>query len=441
MQSLTAVFVLVLIACLWGLPSHAQESAEECPYPEGQSIENLKAVLEDHAEWIQQEGWKDPTISGRANFCNAYLVDANLKRANLQAAELGGANLQEADLNEANLQGARLRQAFLEGAFLIYTNLQGADLGFANLQGAELGGANLQGADLNEANLQRAYLKLANLQGADLTRADLRQAILSRNDLSDAVLYQADLSGALYQPATAPAHGSLAGLVGLDSLWYCPGESSGLAQLREAFKLAGLRTQERVATSTLESIRTDYALARWNGLALEEEECSDLERDRLAAAEGVFRLVFFEWTTDYGLAYGRPLWILLGGIGVFTLIYLSVLLVPAKDFRASGIYRVWPQGRIEHEGGLPFTAENEIVERLRPSVWWVGPWALYFSVVSAFHLGWRDLNVGTWIARMQPREYALRAKGWVRVVSGLQSLISVFLIAMWVLTYFGRPFQ
>ncbi len=67
--------------------------------------------------------------------------------------------------------------------------------------------------------------------------------------------------------------------------------------------------------------------------------------------------------------------------------------------------------------------------------------AFYFSVISAFHVGWRDLNVGTWIARMQPRDYALRAKGWVRVVSGVQSLISVYLIAMWVLTYFGRPFE
>jgi hypothetical protein len=37
--------------------------------------------------------------------------------------------------------------------------------------------------------------------------------------------------------------------------------------------------------------------------------------------------------------------------------------------------------------------------------------------------------------------YALRATGWVRVVSGLQSLLSVYLLAMWALTYFGRPFQ
>jgi hypothetical protein len=66
---------------------------------------------------------------------------------------------------------------------------------------------------------------------------------------------------------------------------------------------------------------------------------------------------------------------------------------------------------------------------------------LYFSMLSAFHIGWRDLNVGTWIARVQPREYTLRATGWVRTVSGIQSLLSVYLLALWILTYFGRPFE
>ncbi|WP_282611174.1 hypothetical protein [Pelagibius sp. Alg239-R121] len=41
-----------------------------------------------------------------------------------------------------------------------------------------------------------------------------------------------------------------------------------------------------------------------------------------------------------------------------------------------------------------------IIERLKgrglSALWY----AFYFSVVSAFHLGWRDLNVGTWIARL-----------------------------------------
>ena len=53
----------------------------------------------------------------------------------------------------------------------------------------------------------------------------------------------------------------------------------------------------------------------------------------------------------------------------------------------------------------------------------------------------KRFNVGSWIARVQAHEYTLRATGWVRVVAGLQSLLSVYLLALWALTYFGRPFQ
>jgi hypothetical protein len=56
-------------------------------------------------------------------------------------------------------------------------------------------------------------------------------------------------------------------------------------------------------------------------------------------------------------------------------------------------------------------------------------------------MGWRELNVGTWMTRLQPREYNIRATGWVRIVSGIQSLMSVYLLALWALTYFGRPFE
>lgn len=42
--------------------------------------------------------------------------------------------------------------------------------------------------------------------------------------------------------------------------------------------------------------------------------------------------------------------------------------------------------------------------------------------------------------RVTKHEYDLKAVGWARTVSGFQSLLSVYLIALWVLTYFGRPF-
>lgn len=51
---------------------------------------------------------------------------------------------------------------------------------------------------------------------------------------------------------------------------------------------------------------------------------------------------------------------------------------------------------------------------------------LYTSILSAFHIGWRDLSVGTWIARLQPREYTLRTTGWVRFVFCRQTPVEKF---------------
>jgi hypothetical protein len=81
------------------------------------------------------------------------------------------------------------------------------------------------------------------------------------------------------------------------------------------------------------------------------------------------------------------------------------------------------------------------VERLHGRGFAALGWSAYFSLLSTFQIGFREFTVGNWLTRAQPRNFALESTGWVRTVSGLQSLLSVYLLAMWLLTYFGRPFQ
>ena len=33
--------------------------------------------------------------------------------------------------------------------------------------------------------------------------------------------------------------------------------------------------------------------------------------------------------------------------------------------------------------------------------------ALYFSLLSAFNIGWEEINIGAWIARLQPRQFSV----------------------------------
>ena len=67
--------------------------------------------------------------------------------------------------------------------------------------------------------------------------------------------------------------------------------------------------------------------------------------------------------------------------------------------------------------------------------------SMFFSLMSAFNIGFRDINFGRWLRLLTRQEFDIKAVGWARVIAGWQSLISVYLIALWVMTYFGRPFD
>ena len=118
-------------------------------------------------------------------------------------------------------------------------------------------------------------------------------------------------------------------------------------------------------------------------------------------------------------------------IPFFTVPYVFCLRKESKD----GIWKVWNPERMRDDLG-----ESKPKEPLVLHGWSALKVAFYFSILSAFSIGWRELNVGNWIARIQRYEFNYRATGWARTVSGVQSLLSVYLLALWALTYFSRPF-
>jgi uncharacterized protein YjbI with pentapeptide repeats len=387
-----------------------------------------------------------------AQLNNADLSEAELNKATLLYAHLNNADLNMAKLNHANpnanlglLVPAELNNAAYPGpAKLNNANLRLAELNDANLSYAELNNADLLGAKLNNANLRGAQLNNAKLLGAKLNNADLGFAKLNNADLlgaklneanltgaeiADAQLSYADLTGALYAPRSQPPNASISGIIGLKSVLFPKGEEVGLVQLRELLQKAGLRDSEREATFAIETGKTAHALVDWR-------------KNLAGAVEGIFRKAAFEWTTGYGLYPRRAIEISAALWAGMILVYFWPIRLKQRSAQGTGIYQVWPSGRIKTSEREPCLSQSDDVNLLQSSnaLGAIG-YAAYFSLLSTFNIGWRDLNVGTWIARTQPREYALRATGWLRVVSGIQSLLSVYLLAIWVLTYFGRPFQ
>ena len=335
------------------------------------------------------------------------------------------------------------------GADLWFADLHGANLRGADLSNASLLGADLSGAHLDEANLSGADLRGVSLIEASLIGANLRDADLNGTDLRGADLVGAQLYRAFFEPKSLPPIDSISLAQGMEQMTYfIPGP---LTQLRKQFQDTGYREQERAITCALN--RRDAAPSKLRA-SLEEKWKSvrgrPFDEGKVvpfkSVVEGAFRWIAFDLTCEYGLSYGRPLRI----VGVlwllFSLIYAAFMQLPGT----SGIYfigtRVW-RGRSNTQAiqirPEPIPAASPLWKK--PFLWLRSEWrvlraAMFFSLMSAFNIGFRDINFGRWLRLLTKREYDLKAVGWARTVSGFQSLLSVYLIALWVLSYFGRPF-
>ena len=437
---------------------------------EGLSQEQVDQILDGHQTWLDNLPIQpdDKAQGSRADFSRTILRDLSLEgdlafaifrnadlrdvdfvgssdSKRLERAEFECAILTEVDLSKWNLRGADFRHANLTRAQLVKADLEGADLSSANLTRAQLVKADLEGADLSSANLTRAQLVKADLEGADLpsviltkanlesadlTGADLTSAKLDGSIIKDAYITDTVLRAATYAPVGAPSKDHVARIEGLDTVTIPERSQDGMVKLRELLRQSGFRTEERQATFSIESNLARHDMNH---------------RSPFKKISGELRWVLFGLTTAWGKHPARALGIMLGVAVGAAIFYGWAIAKPSAASRSSqhGVFIVWRKDRLEPGlvSGLLDQGKAEIVSVGPGEISKVFLWAAYFSIVSAFHIGWRDLNVGAWIGKVQHKEYTLRGFGWVRSLSGIQSFVSVYLLAIWALTYFGRPFQ
>jgi uncharacterized protein YjbI with pentapeptide repeats len=384
--------------------------------------EELTTAIAEHDSWLLQmtsepRYWTieeqvkqyDPTLNTPSGSEGKYKCNETMNGPYLFTTR----RLTRVEINENVFAGRNLRHACFRKS-----DLRNANLSNSKLQGANFYKADLSGASLVGANLAGAIFDCANLRGADLTGATLTGTNLYRVLLGSAFANYAQLEGARFEPTELPPVRNLWEAQGLEKLRWVQNPSA-LFALREELRRSGQDYQANRLTYAIEHQDTFEKIAKWND-------------DELSGFVAFLRLVFIEWTTGYGLYPFRALGILLALVVIFAVGYI----VPLRSWSSGGIYRIWPEKSLQET----VLSDRAKVERLRPHGSAVIGYALWFSLLTAFHIGWRELNVGSWLARLQPQEYLLRATGWPRFVAGAQSLISVYLLSVWALTYFSRPF-
>lgn len=397
------------------------------------TVEELREILNKHGAWLRSAG-KEGAV---ANLEGAYIHGVDLDNADFRSANvrniafehtsLDGAYFSAADMAnarfyKASLKRAKFRRTLLPDATIIDSNLEAANFYKASLARARIIKCNFAKAWLQNTNFADAFIRESSFHGAKIWACVFENATIVQSKLCRVDCRHVNLNGAEFvdndffrasiniKPGKIPPIGMLATGENIYSLTYSLTPFS-LIELRGAARKAGLRLKERELT---------YAV---------------MHNERLRTYHPFWRAItyiLFELPSGWGMYPDRPLVIMVILIPFFFLPYLIVLFIKTKN----GIWIKWSPNRARKDLGF-----NEYkLLNFKWADWRAYAYALYFSVLSAFHIGWRDLNVGSWITRMQPCEYTLRATGWVRTVSGIQSLISVYLLALAVLTYFGRPF-
>lgn len=373
-----AVLVLIFTASLTAQP-------KEPPLPE-----RVAQALAAHQKWVDSNGLKGE----RAVFVDDCFRDLDLTERDLRKALFLRVSLSGAQMHQADFRGAVLYQCKLHDVYAERTDFSGAFL-----QGTEFIGADLTSAAF---------------EGADLTGAVFTKALLNETNLKNANLAFADCTDAIFLPRELPDARDMATVAGLQTLQFrreplVTFEKQPIAgvQLRDSFKKAGFRRQEREVT---------YALNRIGDLTGEEE---------------LFRYIFFEWTSNWGLTPNLPLKLMLYLILICGAIYTTALTLAPLDQDAEtgrGIYREWEDEKKKRE----YLNKKECNPLLTGFV---------FSVMSALYIGWEELRLENWLSRLNPQEYRLKASGWLQTLSAVQAILTTYLLALWILTYFGRPFE
>jgi uncharacterized protein YjbI with pentapeptide repeats len=467
------------------------------------SVEDVHRIVARHYGWLQRIGYFDlnardryldnvtPTYNGWRNDARAHpeqaiLCNADLRGANLAGATLTGVNLSQALLDDAILSHAELAFVAFYDASMTHTQLEQADLmmtnlGHAMLIGANLNGANLSGADLDGADLSQAQVSKSRLDYVDLTNATYAPVSEPPNP------YVTHIKGL----GTLNLAFDATGLVQLRKLLHD-------AELRDeerqaTYAIERSRTTEQYASAggrvapffRSAYLRLSSYFNRFGYINGSELRAQPAKAARGSAwIESIFRILGFDVTTAYGMNPSHALVLIAELWAIFTFVYLwPIIRVPqvlsdAKHtqplgtggvigktltairnssrfnewrtfWTCGGIYQVLPADRIEELSAEP-TVEKELKWRRVDAshkghalTQWLDAFrkAAYFSLLSAVNIGFEQFTPGDWIRRLQGREYSLQAIGWVRFVAGVQALLSVYLLAMWVLTQFGRPFE
>ena len=284
------------------------------------------------------------------------------------------------------------------------------------------------GADLRDASFDRFDL--------DGPPTILRGVTLSGVDLTGASFDHADMAGVIFEPDNLPEAKDIAQAINLEQVTYHE-DPSALASLRQLFRAGGFSLQDS---------QINYAM-HIRQKQLYANDCALWAKGSYRSCSDYFGSELIDLTCQYGMNLWRPVVIGLWAWAAFAVLFFLFM----HHSGPSGLYLAVAAGLMLEPDAIrnaPQVRSTAPWQALRSGDflnWIFGEIRLlgiagFFSFVNGFNIGFKDADIGRWIRLLPAHEFEFRAVGWSRTFAGIQALLTLYLLAIWVLCLFGHPF-
>lgn len=391
-------------------------------------------------------------------------------------AEFGGMNLEDSCFTGAKLNEVNLSYADLDGAVFV-----AADIGILH-SGLNGTGVSFSNASLVGADFTQAELKNVNFVGADMLHSHFVDTLIGKS-----VSFKgANVGYMVFEPrefAGSQEH-EMHFAKGLSLLRYETNREP-LYLLKNYFKEAGKARAERSVTASLRRSDLDFRLKVMTE-KLADTHSRDLSNFLSVALKLVyvwvqifFWTVMFDMTVEFGASKERVFFLIPFFSMTFACFYWCMLRFPYARFplisrlisNAGSLQLVFyreppkassnlnPKGtsqkledhkrialKYKENYSVPYfpnngqTPKEMLISRIRHELFAIKI-AVNYSLYCSLRFGFRDLDVANWVNTLKKYKYEFHARGRIKTLGGVQSLLSLYLLALYVLCIFDNPFS
>jgi hypothetical protein len=308
-------------------------------------------------------------------------------------------------------------------------------------RGNALAGIIFRGSDLTDSRFAGADLEGASFDRFDMDGSStiLHNVTFAGGDLTGASFDHADMAGVHFEPDKLPAARDIAQALNLDKMTY-DDDPSALASLRQLFRDSGFSLQDRQINYAIHVRQKELYAGQctlWaKGVRGSYQSCTDFLGSTL-----------IDWTCQYGMNLWRPVAIGFWAWGLFTVLFFLFMHHPGP----SGLYLAVAHGltlepeeirsapQVRSETAWESLKRGQVIRGIREEFRLLAI-AGFFSLINGFNIGFKEADIGRWIRLLPAREFEFRAVGWSRTFAGMQALLTLYLLAVWILCLFSHPF-